>query len=189
MVGNKYDSHSRTIQNPVIGDRVSFINTARETNNEYTLVQVELAPKGGNPLHYHKTYSETFYVLKGNLGLQLGNQKMTLKEGESFAVKAFEIHKFFNPSDATPVIFDVKLEPGSSGFEKSLQVLYGLARDKKTNKKGIPKSLYDLSLFISWGDSHMPGILSLLEPLMSILAKKAVKKGRDQELIKKYCTI
>ncbi len=179
----------RTIENPVIGDRVRFIQTAGETNNACTRVEVELAPKGGNPLHYHKTFSETFQVVKGNLGLQLADKQMVLSEGESYTVQAFEVHRFFNPSDVDSVTFEVRLEPGSVGFQTSLQVLYGLAREGKTNAKGIPKSLYDLSLFIRWGDSNMPGMLSVLEPVMKLLARRAIRKGRDQQLIRTYCKL
>ncbi len=40
-----YDEH-RTIENPMIGDRVTFVKTAAETDGEYELVRVVLQPGG-----------------------------------------------------------------------------------------------------------------------------------------------
>ena len=48
--------HWRTVRNPVIGDEVTFVQTARETGGDHTLARVVLKPGGGNPLHYHLTY-------------------------------------------------------------------------------------------------------------------------------------
>ena len=39
----------RVIENPVIGDRVTFLKTAEETDGEYMLAKVELAPTAATP--------------------------------------------------------------------------------------------------------------------------------------------
>ena len=52
--------NARTIENPIIKDKATFLETAAETNGKFTLIQVELAPKCNNDLHYHKTLDETF---------------------------------------------------------------------------------------------------------------------------------
>ena len=182
-------TQNRKIENPDIGDKVWFIQTARETDNKFTLVEVELAPGGSNPLHYHKSYSETFFVLKGNLGVTIGREEMVLKEGEAFTVPAYKPHRFFNPSTSESTCFSVKLEPGSTGFENALQMLYGLANDKGTNGKGIPKNIFDMSLFITWGDTNMPGFLSMIQPLFGLFSRIATKRGRATELFNRYCQI
>ena len=61
----------RTIVNPIIKDTATFLQTAEESGGKITEAEITLMPKGGNPLHYHKTYSETFTVLEGELGLKL----------------------------------------------------------------------------------------------------------------------
>lgn len=179
----------RTIENPLIRDKVTFIETAAESQGKLTLVQVELAPNGGNDLHYHKTFDETFTALEGVLGIQLGEQILHLKKGESATAPAGALHRFFNPSASEKVIFNVLLQPGSVGFETTLQVAYGLARDGRTNKKGIPKSLYHMALIIQWSDTNIPGIFTLIEPAMRWLARRAVKKGIDKALVAEYCRI
>ena len=53
--------------NPVIGDEVTFVRTAREAGGEHTLARVILKPGGGNPLHCHLTYTEQFEAVYGHL--------------------------------------------------------------------------------------------------------------------------
>ena len=50
----------RVFENPVIGDRVTFLKSSEETNGAYTLLEIELIAKGGNALHYNRSFSETF---------------------------------------------------------------------------------------------------------------------------------
>lgn len=75
------ENTSRRIYNPVQKDYVTFLKTADETGGEYTLVEVELAPQGGVGVHYHKTYSEKFDCLDGELKVQLGKAIHTLAPG------------------------------------------------------------------------------------------------------------
>ncbi len=83
-------------------------------------------PEGGNPLHYHKTYSETFTAIEGDLGLRLGKKNTKiLKPGETHTVEPMSLHSFFNPTQKE-IKFNVKIEPGHTGDENSLRILYGL---------------------------------------------------------------
>lgn len=177
----------RTIVNPLIRDKVTFVELSVETGGKYSRIQIELAPGGGNELHYHKKFDETFACVSGTLGLQIGTTTMILAPGQSATAKAGEVHRFFNPSNDQPVTFDVTIAPGSPGFERMLQVAYGLAADGLTNGKGIPKHPYHIALIIRWGDTNMPGVLSLLEPLLRWIAARAERNGTAQSLIERYC--
>jgi quercetin dioxygenase-like cupin family protein len=48
---------SRRYYHPEQKDYATFLKTSEETGGEYTLVNVEVAPDGGTPPHYHKTYA------------------------------------------------------------------------------------------------------------------------------------
>ena len=177
----------RTIVNPIIKDTVTFLQTAEESGGKMTEAEITLMPKGGNPLHYHKTYSETFTVLEGELGLKLGGRnKKILKTGESYTVEPMSLHCFFNPTDKE-IKFNIKLKPGHTGFENSLRILYGLAEDGLTNKKSIPKRLTHTAIIVCMSDMNVPGLLTLLFPLLKRLAGKARANGEQQKLIDKYC--
>jgi quercetin dioxygenase-like cupin family protein len=73
---------NRSIYNPIQKDTATFLKTYANTNGEYTLVEVELANGGGVGLHYHKTYSETFNCLQGEVQVRLGKTAHTLKPGD-----------------------------------------------------------------------------------------------------------
>ena len=180
-------SAARTIENPIIKDKVTFLETAAETRGKRTLVQVELAPGGGNQLHFHKSFDETFIVVEGILGIQLGREVHNLAVDETATAPAGSLHRFFNPSTTESVVFKVLLQPGSAGFEKTIQVAYGLARDGRTTNKGVPKNLYHMALIVKWSDTNIPGLFSWLEPVLRWIAKRAVKKGIDRELVAAYC--
>ena len=60
------------IENPVIGEKIVFLTTSKKSNGAKSLMEVYLGPKGGNPLHYHKRFSETFKVIEGELNVQIG---------------------------------------------------------------------------------------------------------------------
>jgi quercetin dioxygenase-like cupin family protein len=177
----------RTIINPAIKDVVTFLQTAEESGGQVTEAEITLMPNGENPLHYHKTYSETFTAVDGELGLKLGRKgTRILKPGETYTVEPRSLHCFFNPTN-NEIKFNVKLRPGHSGFENSLRILYGLAADGLTNNKSIPKSLKHTAIIVCMSDMNVPGLLTFLYPLLKRMAKKAKTSGEEQKLIEKYC--
>ena len=177
--------NSRRIYNPIQKDYVTFLKTASETNGEYTLVEVELSSKGGVGLHHHKTYSEKFDCLEGELKVQAGKKIHTLLKGNSITATPNVNHCFFNTS-ASVCKFKVELRPASAGFEQALQIGYGLARDGQTNSKGFPKNRLALAWLFEISESNLPGWMSIFEFILRRQAKKAIAIGLDKELIAKY---
>ncbi len=175
----------RRIYNPVQKDYVTFLKTSDETIGNYTLVEVELAPGGGVGIHYHKTYAEKFDCLGGELKVQAGKTIHTLSSGETVTAQPFVNHRFFNTSDKV-CKFRVELRPASRGFEQSLQIGYGLARDGETNNKGFPGNRLALAWLFEISESNLPGWMSLFEFILRRQAKKARAIGLDKDLIQKY---
>ncbi len=175
----------RRIYNPVQKDYVTFLKTSAETNGEFTLVEVELAPKGGVGLHYHKTYSEKFDCIDGELKVQAGKTVHTLSFGQRITAHPNIRHRFFNTSNKV-CKFQVELRPASRGFEQSLQIGYGLARDGQTNSKGFPKDRLALAWLFEISESNLPGWMSIFEFVLRRQAKKAKQQKLDQQLIEKY---
>lgn len=177
----------RVFVNPVIKDTITFVRTASESDGRITEADLTLLPGGGNILHYHKTFSETFTAVDGELGVKLGKRKTKiLKPGESHTVAPMNIHGFFNPADTT-IRFNVKISPGHEGFENSIKILYGLASDGLTNNKSIPKSLKHIALIVTMSDMNLPGFFTFIFPVLKQIAKKARQAGEEEKLIGKYC--
>jgi quercetin dioxygenase-like cupin family protein len=173
------------IVNPIIKDTARFIRTAAESG--ITEAEITLMPGGGNPLHYHKSYSETFTAIDGELGLGTGKRStLILKPGEIFTVQPGQLHRFFNPGD-TEIKFKVELQPGHEGMENALRILYGMAGDGLTDNKSIPKKFKHLALIAYTSDMNLPGFPSLLFPIMKRMALKAIKRGDYQDLVERYC--
>jgi quercetin dioxygenase-like cupin family protein len=177
----------RKIYNPIQKDTVTFLKTSADTNGECTLVEVELADGGGVGLHYHKTYSERFECTEGEVQVQLGKTVHTLNPGESATAEPNVNHLFRNRS-GKPCKFRVELRPASRGFEQSLQIGYGLARDGKCKTNGFPKDKLALAWLFEISESNLPGWMSLFEFILRRQAKKARIKGIDKKLTEQYVT-
>jgi quercetin dioxygenase-like cupin family protein len=176
----------RRIYNPIQRDHATFLETSDESGGRRTLVEIEVAPGGGTPPHYHLTYAEHFEVLEGSLEVTVGEETRTLTGGEKAIVPANTLHNFRNATDG-PATFLVEFRPGHGGFEKALMVAYGLAADGLANPGGMPKNLYHTALLFEWGEGRMPGLFTLIGPLMRLLARRARRKGIDRELEARYC--
>jgi len=175
----------RKIYNPLQKDHVTFIKTHADTNGAYTLVEVELADGGGVGLHYHKTFSEKFDCIDGEVQVQLNKQVHTLAAGQS-ATAMPNINHLFRNRSGKPCSFRVELRPASRGFEQSLQIGYGLAGDGLCKPNGFPKDKLTLAWLFDISESNLPGWMSMFEFILRRQARKARKKGIDAALIKKY---
>ncbi len=178
---------NRTHVNPILGDKITFVRTSRETGGQSSLLELELVPLAqGTPLHYHDRFAETFTVLEGELTVRSGNDLKKLRPGQSFRVPPGTKHCFFNAQNV-PVRAVIELNPASEGFENGIKIAYGLARDGQCNAKGLPKRLDHMALLMDIGEGRVPGLLALVMPLMRMLARKARARGVEKELMEKYC--
>jgi mannose-6-phosphate isomerase-like protein (cupin superfamily) len=178
---------NRTHINPILGDKITFVKTARETGGRTSLLELELLPLAqGTPLHYHDRFTETFTVLTGELSIRCGDQVKTLQPGQTFTVPVGTKHCFFNAA-ATPVKAMIELSPGSEGFENGIKIAYGLARDGLCNAKGLPKRLDHMALLFDMSEGRVPGLPSLIMPIFRMIARKARVRGVEKELMTRYC--
>ena len=178
---------TRTIENPVIRDKVTFVRTAEETGGEVSEIIVELSAGGGNETHYNTMFAESFTPIAGTLGVLVGKEKRTLRTGETATVPPGVVHCFFNPTDRV-VKFRGEARPGHSGLERFAQIAYGLARDGRVNKKGYPNTLSHVAVLMEMGDVRIPGVgFKLLAPAFRWVARRARKNGVERELIDRYC--
>ena len=185
-IGNAAATRERRIYNPVQRDAATFLETSEETGGERTLAEVKVAPGGGTRPHYHKTYAEHFEVIEGILEVLVGEETRVLRAGQKAVVPKNTLHRFHNGTDET-VTFLCEMRPGQPGFEKTLNVGYGLARDGLTRSDGTPKNLYHMALLLEWSEIRVPGFFNVIEPLMRLLARRARRKGIDRELEARYC--
>jgi len=176
----------RAFVNPAINDTATFIKTSEETNGEYTLLEIELGKSDGPPLHYHNAFSESFQVQEGVLYLQVGKDKKVLKIGESVNVPPGTPHRFYNETNDT-VKFNITVKPGHTGMENFIKILYGLSADGLSDKNGKPKNFAHLAVVLVNSDSNAAGWMTLLSPIIRLVAKRAKKNGTEKWLLDRYC--
>lgn len=176
----------RRYYHPLQKDYATFLETSEESGGEHTLIEIEVAPGGGNAPHYHKTYEEHFEVIEGSLEVLVGRKTRVLRPGERAVAGRNVLHRFRNPT-GSPTRFLVELRPGHAGFEKAIKAGYGLAADGLTGPTGVPKNIYHLAVLLGWSEMRVPGIFTLAEPLFRLLAIRARRKGIDADLEARYC--
>lgn len=175
----------RILRNSLLKDQVTVLKTGAETSGEYILLEVELGPGGGIPLHYHRTFSEEYAPVDGLLGLTIGRKDLILQPGARAKAFSGEPHRFFNPG-REPIRFLVKMAPASESFLQSLSIGYGLANDGLTNAQGVPRRWIHVALLMQLSDTWVPGVLAWTAPLVRRAARRAAKKGITQKLIGRY---
>jgi quercetin dioxygenase-like cupin family protein len=180
-VGNRAD---RTIVNREGGYSATFIKTAAETGGAYELVQVELEPNGGNDWHYHKSFTEQFTVLDGQVRIGSNGTEIVLRKGDSATANREDMHFFKNACSKKSVLL-VKVAP-AAGLEKTLRVAYGLINDGLL-KNDMTKNPWHMALLLGYSESYLQGMPSWFqEPLINSLAKIAQWKGEDRSLYKYF---
>ena len=129
-----------TIENPVTGERITFLATSSDTDGDAVVIETVVQPDGFvAAAHVHPSQSERFAVAEGTLGLMVDGKELTLEAGDVAVVEAGTPHKFWNKGDQ-PVRFVCEVRPALQ-FESLLETMFALAADGKTNRKGMPNPL------------------------------------------------
>lgn len=80
------------------GDEVRFILTGADTGGALFLGEVTVPPGGGPPPHLHRNEDESFYLLQGNLTMQVSEQTLSVSQGDFVKVSRGTVHSFKNTS-------------------------------------------------------------------------------------------
>jgi quercetin dioxygenase-like cupin family protein len=129
-----------TIENPVTGERITFLATSADTGGEAVVIETVVQPEGFvAAAHVHPFQSERFAVAEGRLGLRAGEETVTLARGDVATVAPGTPHRFWN-AGAGEVRFVCEVRPALQ-FESLLETMFALAADGKTTSKGMPNPL------------------------------------------------
>jgi quercetin dioxygenase-like cupin family protein len=89
-----------------------FVAPGTLTQGRFGLFEWNMAARGGGPdAHYHKTFSESFYVTRGEIELYAGERWVTAHPGDLLHVAEGGAHAFRNVSDA-PASMLILFAPG-----------------------------------------------------------------------------
>lgn len=123
----------RRLENAASGETITFLETAEETGDRRLVMLVDVAPGAGPLLHSHRQ-EETFELVSGEVEVTHGRTARTLGTGEAVVVPGGDLHRFVNVGDG-PATVRVTVAPPLH-FERTMRVLWGLARDGRLGEMG-----------------------------------------------------
>lgn len=128
------------VEHPVTGERIVW-RTVAEDSGGARLVGDLFARPGGRPAatHVHPHQEERFQVIRGSIRVQLDDDEMILGPGERCCVPRGRSHTWTNVGDEEAQV-RVEIEPALR-TEMFFETFFGLARDGKTNRRGLPNLL------------------------------------------------
>lgn len=97
-------------------------------------------------LHFHKKKDETFYVIRGEVLMELEKRKFIMRPGDSCHIKPGKLHRFTGLTDAQIIEFSTHHEDSDSyrkeksgkAFLKEAYDYDGVISNKIEVKKGFP---------------------------------------------------
>jgi quercetin dioxygenase-like cupin family protein len=98
----------------VLGSLSTFKVLAAETGGAYALLEQQVPPGGGPPLHVHRHETEIFYILEGEFEVIVGDQVVSAPAGTTATCPRDIPHKFRNVG-ATPGRLLLTIIPGRFG--------------------------------------------------------------------------
>jgi quercetin dioxygenase-like cupin family protein len=80
----------------VLGDRSTFKVLSSQTGGAYAVLEQQIPPGGGPPLHVHRHETEIFYILEGTFELTVGGEKVAAPSGTTAVCPRNIPHTFRN---------------------------------------------------------------------------------------------
>lgn len=105
------------------GEKMTVLLSAQDTDGNFALFIDEVPPGGGPPLHIHHNEDETFYILEGELDIQVNNNKFTASVGTSVFLPKGIPHTFHNSGSQTVRALVVLSPGGLEGFFAEVEPL------------------------------------------------------------------
>ena len=115
------------------GTTVHYLATGASTNGEFGLYLWSMGPQPGGPdPHFHRSISESFYVLSGVVRIYDGGRWIDARPGGFVHVPEGGVHAFRNESGA-PASMLLHFAPGAprEGYFEGLTGLAGLSEEER----------------------------------------------------------
>jgi quercetin dioxygenase-like cupin family protein len=165
------------LENPVSGERIVFRKTASDTTGELLAFELYLAPDGHVPgAHVHPEQEERFEVVKGTMKFRKGLKSVIARPGDTVIVPPGVVHRFENAGEE-PAHVLVEVRPALR-MEQLFETATALARERRTNRKGLPKPL-ELAPFVREFEREVRApfppagvVRAILAPLVWLAARR-----------------
>jgi quercetin dioxygenase-like cupin family protein len=137
---------NKVITNPVTGQTIKFLQTAKDTNGALLELESSFAPHSKEPLpHFHPFQHEIFTVLEGCISVRINSHLKIYHKGDEINMPPGTVHSMWNDSNI-PASVNWKVMPALR-TEEFFETAMGLAADGKVNRKGMP-SIFQTALLV-----------------------------------------
>jgi mannose-6-phosphate isomerase-like protein (cupin superfamily) len=127
-------------ENPITGERAVVLTDPYEHPERVLVAHLLVAPGGRVALaHRHPEARERFHVLGGQVDFKIGEEERTLGPGDSAEVPVDTVHDWWQVGEEEASVV-VEVDPGER-FVEMVGTFFGLARDGKVDRKGLPHLL------------------------------------------------
>jgi quercetin dioxygenase-like cupin family protein len=169
----------QTLENPVTGERFTFIETAATTDGELLSFELALRPGGAVPIpHVHPVQTERFAVVAGEMRFRVGLRTVVAGPGDVVEVAPGVMHGFANAGDEEARVL-VEVRPALQMEEMFAEVV-AMAESGRMSPRGLPRNLLDLAVLARTYDreAHAPFLSVglqrlLLAPLVALARTRA----------------
>ncbi|MEO6197040.1 MAG: cupin domain-containing protein [Dehalococcoidia bacterium] len=173
------------IENPVSGERVTFQRTAAETGGELLRWEHTLRPGARVPYdHIHSVQEERFEVVAGTATVRIGKDTKVFKPGDTLVIPAGTAHGLANlGEDELRVLTELR---AAMNTEVYFETVFGLARDGKVGKNGVPNLLHAAVIVRDLGEKGgVPGAPIFLQQagmiVLAAIGRLLGYKGRYEK--------
>ena len=170
------------LENPVTGERFTFVATAESTGGELLAFDLGLRPGGAVPMaHVHPEQTERFTVVAGRMRFRVGPNTELAGPGEVVEVPPGVIDAFRNDGEEEALV-RVEVVPALR-MEEMFGEVVALAHAGGLSRFGMPRDPRVLArLACDYArEAHAPFLTTrtqraLLRPLARLGAKRAVRE-------------
>lgn len=136
----------QVIEDPVTRARITFLQTAQDTDGELLQFEEVLAAGGFVQPHVHVKQEERLRMLDGSLRVKVARKTSTARAGDEVVIPAAVGHSLRNVArEEARVIVELRPALATEGL---LEEFWRLAREGKTNRWGVPRPM-ELALMMS----------------------------------------
>lgn len=175
----------QSISNVKTGEKITWIETAKETNGKKLVFDFAVTPKGKLPVvHFHPNQTETFEIKSGEFCIKLGTETKQLKVGEKLTIDKGVPHQWWNPSDLQTAEMRVTFEPALN-TETFLEQFFGLGNDNKTKPDGTPSFLQIMAMANEY-EIYIAGPPLFIQKIMGLVLGGIARIIGYQKYYKQY---
>jgi mannose-6-phosphate isomerase-like protein (cupin superfamily) len=153
-------------ENPVTGERGVVRIPPRRSNGHLLVVDLYVRPGGAMAgQHLHPAATETFTVVRGELGVRHAGRELRAGPGTRLRVAPGVVHDFWN-AGAEEARVVVEVQPGER-LAQLIRQLFLLVQDGRTDGRGRPKPLQ--AAVLAWEFADTIRFTTLPAPLQRLL--------------------